>query len=60
MEALPNSQGNVIDHQLNDDQYEKLDYCSFDRFVWYFFKNQWRKEKAKGLLKNWKKLTCNM
>lgn len=56
----PNSQGNVIDHQLNDDQYEKLDYCSFDRFVWYFFKNQWRKEKAKGLLKNWKKLPCNM
>lgn len=37
----PDSQGNVIDHHLNDGQYEKLDYCSFDRFVWYFFKNQW-------------------
>lgn len=48
----PNNQSCVIHHQ--DDECEKLDYCSFDRFVWYFFKNQWRKDKAKGLLKDWK------
>ena len=56
----PNNQSCVIHHHLDGDQCEKLDYCNFDRFVWYFFKNQWRKEKAEELLKDWEELPYNL
>lgn len=56
----PNSQSCVIHHHLDGDQCNNLDYCSFDRFVWYFFKNQWRKKKAEGLLEDWESLPCSL
>lgn len=56
----PNNQSRVIHHHRYADQCKKLDYCNFDRFVWYFFKNQWRKEKAKELLKDWGELPYNL
>lgn len=56
----PNNQSCVIHHHLDGDQCGKLDYCNFDRFVWYFFKNQWRKKETKDLLKKWGELPCNL
>lgn len=56
----PNSKDYVIDHRMDDGQYEKLDYCNFDRFVWYYFKNQWRKKRAEKLLGNWENLSCGL
>lgn len=56
----PNNQSCVIHHHMYVEQCRKLDYCNFDRFVWYFFKNQWRKKETKDLLKKWGELPYNL
>ena len=56
----PNNQSRVIHHHRYADLCKKLDYCNFDRFVWYYYKNQWRKEEAKKLLKVWEELPYNL
>lgn len=47
------NQTDVIQHFFGKEQYDKLGYADFDRFIWYFFKNQWRKTEARELLKTW-------
>ena len=53
----PANSSSVIRCFPSDSQCEKLDYCNFDRFVWYFFKNQRRKESAKKSLRKWGNLS---